>query len=78
MDLEKITTGISKEISSTLKIMHKAKTAEEKLKYSESIKNLCESLGVFFDFFDNMAPYGYIGDEDDEDKCDEYTGPVPF
>ena len=52
--------------------MKKAKTADEKLKCSEAVKNLCDSLGVFFDFFDNMGPCGY--EEDD----DEYTGPIPF
>jgi hypothetical protein len=47
MDPEKIMSGISKEILSALKSMAKATTPEEKLKYSEIVKNLCDSLGVF-------------------------------
>lgn len=57
MDLEKIMTGISNEIDATLKVMGKAKTPEEKLTHSETLKNLCESLGVFLNLVDDMAPY---------------------
>ncbi len=45
MDTEKIMNGISKEISTALKARGKAKTPEEKLMYSETVKNLCDSLG---------------------------------
>ncbi len=65
MDPEKIMEGISKELSTTLKAMGKAKTPEEKLKYSEVVKNLCDSFGVFIDLINAMAPY-------DED------GSIPF
>jgi len=54
MDPEKIMEGISKELSSALSSMAKAKTAEEKLQYSEVVKNLCDSLGVFLDFAGNL------------------------
>ncbi len=57
MDPEKIMTGISKEIDATLKAMGKAKTPEEKLTHSETVKNLCKSLGVFLDLMSDMAPY---------------------
>jgi hypothetical protein len=66
MDPEKIMNGISKEIFTALKAMEKAKTPEEKLMSSETVKNLCESLGVFLDLISDMAPY----DDDDE--------PLPF
>lgn len=66
MDPEKIMTGISKEIDATLKAMGKAKTPEEKLTHSETIKHLCESLGVFLNLMSDMAPY----DDDGE--------PIPF
>jgi hypothetical protein len=62
MDPEKIMNGISKELFAVLKAMEKAKTAEEKLMYSETAKNLSDSLGVFFDFMSDMALY------DDEDE----------
>jgi hypothetical protein len=66
MDPEKIMSGISKEILSALKSMANATTPEEKLKYSEIVKNLCDSLDVFLGLISEMAPY------DDED------GPIPF
>jgi hypothetical protein len=66
MDPEKIMNGISKEIDAALKAMAKAKTPEEKLVYSETVKNLCESLGVFLNLMSNVMPY----DDDGE--------PIPF
>jgi len=62
MDPEKIMTGISKELEAALKAMEKAKTPEEKLVYSKTVKNLCESLGVFLNLANDMMPY----DDDDE------------
>ena len=66
MDPEKIMNGISKEIFSALEAMAKSNTPEEKLRYSEIIKNLCDSLGVFLNLIGDLAPY------DDEDE------PIPF
>jgi len=37
--------------------MEKAKTPEEKLMYSETVKNLCDSLGVFLSYMSDMALY---------------------
>lgn len=65
MDPEKIMNGISKEIFAALKEMDKAKTPEEKLTYSETVKNLCSSLEVFLNLLSDMALY-----DDDE--------PIPF
>ena len=62
MDPDKIMTGLFKEMNSALKGMSKAKTVEDKLAYSEVVKNLCESLGVFLDFANTMMPF----DMDDE------------
>ena len=64
MDSEKLMDDLSKELSSTLKAMAKAKSAEEKLQCSEIVKNLCESLGVFLGVISEMAPYGFDEDED--------------
>ena len=66
MDPEKIMDGISKEIFTALREMAKAKTSEEKLMYSEIVKNLCDSLGVFLSLISSMAQY------DGEDE------PTPF
>ena len=65
MDPEKIMIGISKEIDATLEAMENAKTPEEKLINSKTVKNLCESLGVFLNLVSDMEPY-----DDDE--------PIPF
>ncbi len=55
MDSEKLINRLSKEIMATLKAMEKAETAEEKLMYSEIVKNLSSSLEVFQD------PLGALG-----------------
>lgn len=71
MDPENIMIGISNEVLSSLKDMGKAKTPEEKLTYSKTVKNLCESLEVFLNVMSDMELY-----EDDDD--DDYDGPIPF
>lgn len=63
MDPEKLMNDLSKELATALKAMAKAKTPEEKLQYSEIVKNLCGSLGVFLNLISDMAPYGF--DEED-------------
>ena len=42
--------GISSELQNALKAMAKTKSPDEKLVYSEIVRNLCDSLAVFFDF----------------------------
>ena len=66
MDPEKLMDGISNEMLTTLKAMGKAKTPEEKLVYSETVKNLSQSLGVFLSLVSDMGPF----DDDGE--------PIPF
>lgn len=66
MDPTKIMEGISKELESTLKAMSKAKTVEEKAAYSQIVKNLSDSLGVFLDLASNLMDYG-LDEFDDED-----------
>jgi len=67
MDPDKMMTGISSEILTSIKGMGKAKTPEEKLMHSKTIKNLCESLEIFFNFQNDMSLYGDDGDYDEED-----------
>ena len=71
MDPEKMMTGISNEVLTSLKNIGKAKTPEEKLTHSKTIKNLCESLEVFLNLMSDMDLY----DDDDHDDDD---GPIPF
>lgn len=59
MDPEKLMDDLSKELSAALKALSKAKTLEEKLQYSEIVKNLSESLGVFLSLISDMAPFGF-------------------
>lgn len=66
MDPTKIMEGISKELESTLKAMSKAKTVEEKAAYSQIVKNLSDSLGVFLDLASNLMDFG-LDEFDDED-----------
>lgn len=74
MEPERIMSHLSKSILSTLKSMEKAKTAEEKLKLSETVKNLTASLDVFFSLMDNLASYDEMGlfNDENDDK------PIPF
>lgn len=54
MDPEKIMDGLAKELLSALKDMAKAKTADDKLRYSQIVKNLSDSLGVFLGLASEM------------------------
>ena len=58
---------LSDQLTATLKAMAKAKTVEEKKQYSEIVKNLSESLGVFLTMLSDLAPYGYDGDDEDDE-----------
>ena len=60
-----IMDGIAKELEATIKAMAKAKTSDEKVAYSQVVKNLSESLGVFLEAVNNMMDYDF--DEDDTD-----------
>lgn len=70
MNPEKIIDGLSKELISALKAMSKAKDINEKEAHSRIVKNLCESLGVFFELANEMMPLGL---DDDLNKND-----IPF
>jgi hypothetical protein len=58
--------GLSSELNSALKAMAKAKDVNEKEAYSRIVKNLCESLGVFFNLASEMTPFD--SDDDSESK----------
>ena len=72
MDPEKIITGLTKELTAELKIMSKTKDIDAKETHSRIIKNLCQSLGVFFDLMSEMMPY----DPDEDDDLDNED--IPF
>jgi len=67
MDPDKIMDGLSNELNSALKAMAKAKDVNEKEVYSRIVKNLCESLGVFFNLASEMMPFNSDDDLENED-----------
>lgn len=67
MDPDKIITGLTKELSAELKTMSKTKDIDAKEAHSRIIKNLCQSLGVFFDLMSEMMPYEPDDDLNNED-----------
>jgi hypothetical protein len=67
MDPEKIMDGLSKELNSALKAMGKAKDVNEKEAYSRIVKNICESLGVFFDMASEMMSLDSEENSENED-----------
>ena len=54
MDPEKIVDGLFDELGALITKISKAKTAEEKLAYSQAIKNLSESLVNILDVLNDM------------------------
>ncbi|WP_321494679.1 hypothetical protein [uncultured Desulfobacter sp.] len=65
MNPDKIIDGLSQQLAAELKAMTKAKDVAEKEAYSRVVKNLCDSLGVFFSLMSDMMPYDYDDEEDD-------------
>ena len=64
MATEEIMEGMSTQLNEALKSLAKAKTVEEKVAYSQIVKNLSDSMGVFL----NIAADGMMEDYDfDED-----------
>jgi uncharacterized phage protein gp47/JayE len=60
---------LQSEINKTLKEFSKAKNIDEKLKLSELLNNLTESIGVYFDFLTTVMGSEIEGfDEDDDDE----------
>ena len=69
MDPEKIMDDLSKELNSALKAMAKAKDVNEKEVHSRIVKNLCESLGVFFSLTSEIMSF---------DSDDDLEEDIPF
>jgi len=57
MDPEKIMDNLSKELNVAIKAMAKAKDVNEKEVHSRIVKNLCDSLGVFFNLASEMMGF---------------------
>jgi len=67
MDFEPeiIMENLSKELTGAIKAMAKAKTVEEKVAYSHIVKNMSESLGVFFSVANDMMALEDFDNDDD-------------
>ncbi len=66
MELERIIVDISEELKNSLRSLAEAKSVEEKVAYSEVIRNMSESLGVFFGLASEMMSMD-LELEDEED-----------
>jgi hypothetical protein len=71
-DPTKAIEKLQDEIDRTLKEISKAKTIDEKLKWSELLNNLTESIGVYFDFITSAmdAEMDTWDEEEDEEDRD--------
>ena len=78
MDPDKMMDGLSKELNAALKAMAKTKDVNEKEAYSRIIKNLCESLGVFFDVLSEMMSLDFDDDFDSDFAADDFDDDIPF
>ena len=62
--------ALSNELASSLESMSKAKKVEDKLQHSHIVKNLCESLGVFFKIANSAMQDDFMDDDFDDDDDD--------
>jgi hypothetical protein len=62
---------LQEEIDQALKEISRARGVDEKLKWSELLNNLTDSIGVYFDFvIDSMAADMDVWDEEEEEERD--------
>jgi len=66
MDPEKLMDGIALEMETALAAMAAAGSVEEKQKYSEIVRNLSQSLGVFLRMASDMMGMELDDFDDDE------------
>jgi hypothetical protein len=79
MNPEDMMDGLIKEINSTLKLMGKAKKPEDKLVYSEILKNLASSFGEIIGVVKSMMPPDFLDDDWDDDwDDDDDDETIPF
>ena len=71
MNPEAVMECLIDELHITLEKMSKAKKLEDKRQYSEIVKNLSESLGVFFNVANDWLQEGLDEYDEDYDEYDE-------
>ncbi len=67
MDPDNLMTAISTQMEATLAAMAAAQTVEEKKEYSEIVRNLAESLGVFLKMASDIMGMDLDDFDDDDD-----------
>ena len=72
-DPEKLMNTLSNELDQALAKMAKAKSLDDKVKYSLVVKNLSSALGVFLNLVTEMMDYDGLDDYDEDDE-----GGIPF
>jgi hypothetical protein len=63
VDMDKTMDRMAKELNNVLKSMSKAKSMEEKELCSRTVKNLSESLGVFFKIAEDVMSRDLLDDD---------------
>jgi hypothetical protein len=76
IDPTEILTGLDEELKRALTDLRKAKPVDERLKHSEVVKNLSQSLGEFLRFMALMAEnegnnYDFAIDDFDDEEIDD-------
>jgi len=64
MELDTMMDNMANELNATLKAMGKAKSAEEKVQYSQAVKNLADSFAALLSAAGEIMPF-------DEDEMED-------
>jgi len=73
MDPEILMNKLAEELDNSIEDMRAAQTVEERLRHSEIVRNLSESMGVFLKLISDVMNADFDGfDEFDDDDYDEY------
>jgi hypothetical protein len=74
MDPEQLMNSLSEELENSIEDMRQAQTVEERLRHSEIVRNLSESMGVFLKLISDVMSADFDGFDDDygDDDYDEY------
>ncbi|HHD56643.1 MAG TPA: hypothetical protein ENK89_03055 [Desulfobulbaceae bacterium] len=71
MDPEKLMNSLSEELYSNIQEMKREDDVEEKLRYSEIVRNLSQSLGVFLRLISDVMDADFDDFDDDYDEYEE-------
>ena len=73
MDPEQLLNALDNELNSSIRDMGREKDLDKRVKQSEIVKNLSESMGVFLRLISDVMSADFDGFEEDfDDDYDEY------